>query len=111
MIDDSPGHYEEECTSRRPGDQDQPSQWSILRRGKNNRAIFLDRLANVNREQNKTDQAVQAYQKMTAMGGDYVERGYQGQVDSYRDAKQYDKAIQVAQQAAPRRCPRTRPSN
>jgi tetratricopeptide (TPR) repeat protein len=67
---------------------------------KNNRSIFLDRLANVYREQNKTDQAVQAYQLMVAMGGDYAERGYQGEVDAYRDAKQYDKATQVAQQAA-----------
>ena len=37
---------------------------------------------------------------MVAMGGDYAERGYQGEVDAYRDAKQYDKATQVAQQAA-----------
>ena len=26
------------------------------------------------------------------MGGEYAERGYQGEVDAYRDAKQYDKA-------------------
>src|SRR6202035_820980 len=61
---------------------------------------FLDRLANVYREQNKTDQAVQTYQLMVALGGDYAERGYQGKVDAYRDAKQYDKATQVAEQAA-----------
>ena len=67
---------------------------------KNNRSIFLDRLANVYREENKTDLAVAAYQKMIAMGGDYAERGYQGQVDAYRDAKDYDKATAVAQQAA-----------
>ena len=67
---------------------------------KNNRSIFLDRLANVYREQDKTEPAVQAYQEMIAMGGDYAERGYQGQVEAYRDAKQYDKATQVAQQAA-----------
>jgi tetratricopeptide (TPR) repeat protein len=34
------------------------------------------------------------------MGGEYAERGYQGEVDAYRDAKQYEKATQVAQQAA-----------
>ena len=43
---------------------------------------------------------MQTYQLMVAMGGEYAERGYQGQVDAYRDAKQYDKATQVAQQAA-----------
>ncbi len=52
------------------------------------------------REQEKTDLAVQTYQLMVAMGGEYAERGYQGQVDAYRDAKLYDKATQVAQQAA-----------
>ena len=67
---------------------------------KNNRSIFLDRLANVYREQNKTEPAVQTYQLMVAMGGDFAERGYQGQVDAYRDAKQYDKATVAAQQAA-----------
>ena len=67
---------------------------------KNNRSIFLSRLANVYREQNKVDLAIAAYQKMIAMGGDFAESGYQGQVDAYRDAKQYDKATAVAQQAA-----------
>ncbi len=52
------------------------------------------------REQNKTDLAVQTYQLMVAMGGEYAEHGYQGEVDAYRDGKQYDKATQVAQQAA-----------
>ena len=37
---------------------------------------------------------------MVAMGGEYAERGYQGEVDAYRDAKQYGKATQLAQQAA-----------
>jgi tetratricopeptide (TPR) repeat protein len=67
---------------------------------KNNRAIFLERLANVDREQNRTDAAIAAYQQMIVLGGDAAERGYQGKVDAYRDAKQYDKATEVARQAA-----------
>jgi len=43
---------------------------------------------------------VQTYQLMVAMGGEYAEHGYQGEVDAYRDGKQYEKATQVAQQAA-----------
>jgi tetratricopeptide (TPR) repeat protein len=66
---------------------------------KNNRAIFLDRLANVYREQEKTDQAVATYQKMADMGGEYVLRGYQNIVDVYRDAHQYDKATQASRDA------------
>ncbi len=101
LTNDSLGHYDDAAlalqalvkqTSHPDG------QYSDAE--KNNRSIFLDRLANIYREQNKTEQAVQTYQLMVAMGGDYAERGYQGQVDAYRDAKQYDKATQVAQQAA-----------
>ena len=66
---------------------------------KNNRGIFLERLGAVYHEQNKTDQAIAAYQKMIDMGGDSALRGYQGEVDTYRDAKQFDKAIEVSRKA------------
>ena len=67
---------------------------------KNNRSIFLDRLANVEREQNHTEAAVAAYRQLVPLGGEYAERGYQGEVDAYRDAKAYDKATDVARDAA-----------
>jgi tetratricopeptide (TPR) repeat protein len=66
---------------------------------KNNRAIFLDRLATVYRDQNKTDQAIAVYKEMIALGGADAERGYQGEVDAYRDAKMLPKATAAAQQA------------
>jgi tetratricopeptide (TPR) repeat protein len=67
---------------------------------KNNLSLFLDRLAIVYREQSKFDEAIAAYQKMAALGGDYEERAYDSEVDAYRDAHQYDKATQVAREAA-----------
>jgi tetratricopeptide (TPR) repeat protein len=67
---------------------------------KNNRSIFLDRLANVEREQNHPAAAVEAYKQMIPLGGEYAERGYQGEVDAYRDAKEYDKATDAARAAA-----------
>jgi tetratricopeptide (TPR) repeat protein len=66
---------------------------------KNNRGIFLERLGAVYHEQNKTAEAIAAYQKLIDMGGDSVARGYQGQVDTYRDAKQFDKAVEVSRKA------------
>jgi tetratricopeptide (TPR) repeat protein len=66
---------------------------------KNNRGIFLERLGSVYHEQNKVDQAVATYQKMIDLGGDTSLRGYQGQVDTYRDAKMYDKAIAISRKA------------
>jgi tetratricopeptide (TPR) repeat protein len=66
---------------------------------KNNRAIFLERLGAIYLEENKTDPALAAYQKMIDMGGSFASRGYQGQVDAYRDAHEYDKAIDVSRKA------------
>ncbi|MHB1935158.1 MAG: tetratricopeptide repeat protein [Acidobacteriaceae bacterium] len=66
---------------------------------KNNRAIFLDRLATVYRDQNKTQQALAVYKEMIALGGEDAERGYQGEVDTYRDAKMLPEATAAAQQA------------
>jgi tetratricopeptide (TPR) repeat protein len=66
---------------------------------KNNRSIFLERLGTVLLEENKVDEAIAAYQKMIDMGGSSAVRGYQGQVDAYREAKEYDKAIEVSRKA------------
>lgn len=67
---------------------------------KNNRGIFLDRLGALYHEENKPDQAVATYQKMVDLGGDQALRGYQGQIDTYRDAKMFEKATDVARKAA-----------
>ena len=66
---------------------------------KNNRAIFLERLGAVYHEQNKIDQAIATYQKMIDLGGETALRGYQGQVDTWRDAKQFEKAVDVSRKA------------
>jgi tetratricopeptide (TPR) repeat protein len=66
---------------------------------KNNRSIFLERLGAIYHEQDKIDQAVATYQKMIELGGDPAVRGFQGQVDTYRDAKMFSKAVEVARKA------------
>jgi tetratricopeptide (TPR) repeat protein len=67
---------------------------------KANRAIFLDRLAIIYREQNKTPESVAAYKQLGDLGGDYLKSGFQGQVDAYRDAHQWKEATGVAADAA-----------
>lgn len=67
---------------------------------KKNRAVFLERLGSVYHEQNKTDLAIATYQKMIDLGGDAAIRGYQGQIDTWRDAKKFEKAVEVARKAA-----------
>jgi len=59
----------------------------------------MERLGTVYHEQNKTPEAIATYQKMIDMGSETAVRGYQFQVDTYRDAKQFDKAVEVARKA------------
>jgi tetratricopeptide (TPR) repeat protein len=66
---------------------------------KNNRSIFLERLGTVSLEENKVDQAIAAYQKMIDLGGSIAVRGYQGEIDAYRGAHEYDKSLDVARKA------------
>jgi tetratricopeptide (TPR) repeat protein len=66
---------------------------------KNNRSIFLERLAAVYLEENKIDQAVATYQRMIELGGDSAVRGYQGEVDAFRAAHNIDKAVEISQKA------------
>jgi tetratricopeptide (TPR) repeat protein len=67
---------------------------------KSNRVLFLDRLANVYREQNKTDEAVAAYRQMVDLGGDIAVRAYQFLTETYAEAHQPAMALAVAQEAA-----------
>jgi tetratricopeptide (TPR) repeat protein len=66
---------------------------------KNNRSIFLERLGTVSLEENKLDLAIGAYQKMIDLGGGIAVRGYQGEIDAYDGAHDYDKALDVARKA------------
>jgi tetratricopeptide (TPR) repeat protein len=67
---------------------------------KANRAIFLDRMGIIYREQNKTSESAAAYKQMIELGGEYARSGYQGQIDAYRDAHQWKEATTVAAEAA-----------
>ena len=94
------GHYDDAAaTYEKMVDQTSHANGAYTAEEKNNRGIFLERLGSIYHEQNKVDQAIATYQKMIDMGGDMATRGYQGQVDTYRDAKKYDKAVETAKKA------------
>src|SRR5580692_3646683 len=100
LLLDVLGHYDEaSATYEKMVDQTSHANGAYTSEEKNNRGIFLERLGSIYHEQNKVDQAISTYQKMIDMGGDLATRGYQGQVDTYRDAKQYDKAVETAKKA------------
>ena len=66
---------------------------------RNNRAVFLERLGTIYRDQGKYPEAVDAFRKMVALGDDNTVRGYQQIIDTYREAKQWQQATAVAKEA------------
>jgi len=101
LLDDALGRYDDAAKIFEKlvaGSEHSSGQYS--EQEKNNRSLFLDRLAIVYREQNKTDQAIATYQKMAELGGDYEEHAYESEVDTYRDVHDYNKATEVAREAA-----------
>ncbi|HXB62171.1 MAG TPA: tetratricopeptide repeat protein [Acidobacteriaceae bacterium] len=63
---------------------------------KGNRSAFMENLADVYRQMDKTDDAIAVYDKMIALGGDYAERGYQDEVDTWREVYEWQKATDAA---------------
>jgi tetratricopeptide (TPR) repeat protein len=66
---------------------------------KNNRAVFLERLGTVYRDNGNEQQATDTFRRMLALGDDNAERGYQQIIDTYREAKQWQKATDAAREA------------
>ena len=100
LLLDVLGHYDDAAaTYEKMVEQTSHANGAYTSEEKNNRGIFLERLGSIYHEQNKVDQAIATYQKMIDMGGDMVTRGYQGQVDTYRDAKMFDKAAEISRKA------------
>ncbi len=64
-----------------------------------NRTIFLERLGTVYRDNGNQQQAIETFQKMFALGDDATKRGYQQIIDTYRQAKQWQKATDAAKDA------------
>ena len=66
---------------------------------RNNRAIFIERLGVVYREQENYNAAVDTFRKMLTLGDDNARSGYQEIIDTYREAKQWPQATAVAKEA------------
>lgn len=64
-----------------------------------NRAIFLERLGVIYRDQENYPAAVDTFRKMLTLGDENERSGYQEIIDTYRDAKQWPQATAVAREA------------
>jgi tetratricopeptide (TPR) repeat protein len=65
----------------------------------NNRALFLERLGTIYREDNNEQLAIATFRKMLTLGDDNAERGYQQIIDTYREAKEWQAATDAAKEA------------
>jgi tetratricopeptide (TPR) repeat protein len=66
---------------------------------RNNRAIFIERLGMVYREQENYAAAVDIFRKMLSLGDENARSGYQEIIDTYREAKQWPQATAAAKEA------------
>jgi tetratricopeptide (TPR) repeat protein len=69
---------------------------------RNNRAIFIERLGMVYREQENYTAAVETFRKMLPLGDENARSGYQEIIDTYREAKQWPQATAAAKEAVQR---------
>jgi len=65
----------------------------------NNRAVFLDRLGTIQRDQHKNDAAIETFRKTLTLGDENAVRAYQQIIDTYREAKDWSRATAVAREA------------
>jgi tetratricopeptide (TPR) repeat protein len=66
---------------------------------RNNRAIFIERLGMIYREQENYTAAIETFRKMLSLGEENARSGYQEIIDTYRDAKQWPQATAAAKEA------------
>jgi len=66
---------------------------------RNNRAIFLERLGMIYREQENYTAAVETFRKLLPLGDENARSGYQEIIDTYREAKQWPQATAAAKEA------------
>jgi tetratricopeptide (TPR) repeat protein len=66
---------------------------------RNNRAIFVERLGMIYREQENYTAAVDTFRKMLTLGDENARSGYQEIIDTYREQKDWAQATAVAKEA------------
>jgi tetratricopeptide (TPR) repeat protein len=66
---------------------------------RSNRAVFIERLGRIHRDQSNYSAAVETFRKMLTLGDESAESGYQEIIDTYREAKQWPQATGAAKEA------------
>jgi tetratricopeptide (TPR) repeat protein len=69
---------------------------------RNNRTVFLERLGDIYRDQDKNALALDTFRKILQLGDDNASRGYQQIIETYRGQKQWPQALAAAREATAR---------
>jgi len=75
------------------------SEAGMSQADRNNRAIFIERLGMIYREQENYPAAVETFRKMLTLGDENSRSGYQEIIDTYREAKDWPQATAIAKEA------------
>jgi tetratricopeptide (TPR) repeat protein len=79
---------------------EKPDPATYTQSEKGNRTVFLERLGTIYRDQGNNQAANDTFRQMIALGGDdNAERGYQQIIDTWREAKEWQKATDTAKEA------------
>ncbi len=73
-----------------------PQPDSYTAQEKTNRAIFLEKLGALERDQGNYSAAASAFEQMAQLGGDNAPRGTVRLIETYQQSHEYDKALQVS---------------
>ncbi|MDP9269117.1 MAG: tetratricopeptide repeat protein [Acidobacteriota bacterium] len=98
MVYEAQGRYDEAVATLQKL-LDKTAKGSYSSGEATNRAVFLERLGAIYREQNKTQPAVDTFRKLLDLGDENASRGYQLIIETYRDAKQWEQATAIAREA------------
>jgi tetratricopeptide (TPR) repeat protein len=66
---------------------------------RSNRAIFLERLGMIYRDQENYTAAIETFRKLLPLGDENARSGYQEIIDTYREAKEWPQATAAAKEA------------
>jgi tetratricopeptide (TPR) repeat protein len=67
---------------------------------RNNRSVFLERLGSIYRDVGKYQLASEAFRQMLLLGEDSATRGYAEIVDTWREARDWNRALEAAREGA-----------
>lgn len=100
MINDAMGHLDDAVKAYEhlvTGTEHASGQYSDDE--KSNYATVLVHLAEIYREQTRPDLAAATYEKMSVLGGDLQAQAWDQEVETWREAHEYNKAVAVAKTA------------